>query len=249
MRSIYKNKLYLTLALVIGFALLFSGFVLPDGVAEAKELTAKKNAPIMLAAAKKDTKKKATKRKKATERRATKKKAANIVDPTDPTSVLYLDTAGKLAGIGDPNVPASASVKAGLGWHPAALEATGLPKDRYGLIDWAAIVRKNMIKPRHSINPNDSEMPPMDLDIIIKAKGDYVNDVKYPHWIHTYWLKCEVCHATKGGAIFIPARGSNNMTMVGIVQGKWCGRCHGKVAFPLTDCQRCHTVPKKPLKK
>ncbi len=249
MRSIYKNKLYLTLALVIGFALLFSGLVLPDGVAEAKELTAKKKAPIMLAAAKKDTKKKVTKRKKTTKKRATKKKAANIVDPTDPTSVLYLDTAGKLAGIGDPNVPASASVKAGLGWHPAALEATGLPKDRYGLIDWAAIVRKNMIKPRHSINPKDSEMPPMDLDIIIKAKGDYVNDVKYPHWIHTYWLKCEVCHATKGGAIFIPARGSNNMTMVGIVQGKWCGRCHGKVAFPLTDCQRCHRVPKKPLKK
>ncbi len=89
MRSIYKNKLYLTLALVIGFALLFSGFVLPDGVAEAKELTAKKNAPIMLAAAKKDTKKKTSKKKKTTKkRRATKKKAANIVDPTDPTSVL-----------------------------------------------------------------------------------------------------------------------------------------------------------------
>jgi c(7)-type cytochrome triheme protein len=35
------------------------------------------------------------------------------------------------------------------------------------------------------------------------------------------------------------------MTMVGIAEGKWCGRCHGKVAFPLTDCQRCHVKPKK----
>jgi c(7)-type cytochrome triheme protein len=244
MRLIYKKKLYLTLALVIGFALLFSGFVLPDRVAEAKESNAKKDAPMMLAAAKKNTKK-----KKSSKRRTTrKKKTTKIVDPTDPTSVLYLDTSGKLAGIGDPNVPASAAVRAGRGWHPAALEATGLPKDRYGLIDWAAIVRKNMIKPRFSLDPKASEMPPMDLDIIVKAKGDYVNDVRYPHWIHTYWLKCEVCHATKGGAIFIPARGSNNMTMVGIVQGKWCGRCHGKVAFPLTDCKRCHTVPKKKKK-
>ncbi len=38
------------------------------------------------------------------------------------------------------------------------------------------------------------------------------------------------------------------MTMRGIVKGKWCGRCHNKVAFPLSNCTRCHTVPKKKKK-
>jgi c(7)-type cytochrome triheme protein len=103
-----------------------------------------------------------------------------------------------------------------------------------------------MIDPKFSLDPaDDSEMPPLDMNILIPAKGDYVDDVIYPHEIHTYWLKCEVCHPQ----IFIPAKGQNNMSMVGIVKGEWCGRCHNKVAFPLTDCKRCHSSPKKKAKK
>jgi len=33
------------------------------------------------------------------------------------------------------------------------------------------------------------------------------------------------------------------------VQGQWCGRCHNKIAFPLTDCNRCHSSPKKAAAK
>jgi c(7)-type cytochrome triheme protein len=83
-------------------------------------------------------------------------------------------------------------------------------------------------------------MPPLPLDVLIIAKSDFVDDVIYPHEIHTWWLKCEVCHPK----IFVPAKGQNKMTMSGIAEGKWCGRCHGKVAFPLTDCTRCHVSPK-----
>ena len=32
--------------------------------------------------------------------------------------------------------------------------------------------------------------------------------------------------------------------MVEIGQGQWCGKCHGRVSFPLTDCVRCHSQPK-----
>lgn len=162
------------------------------------------------------------------------------VDPDDPSSVLYLDTAGNKAGIGDPDVPASESVKIGLGWHPKALSASGLPRDRYGLVDWAKLVREGLIKPRHSLDPNAEEMPPLPMDVLIPAKSDFVDDVIYPHEIHTWWLKCEVCHPK----IFIPAKGENKMTMSEITAGEWCGRCHGKVAFPLTDCTRCHVSPK-----
>ncbi|MBI5238058.1 MAG: hypothetical protein HY887_06510 [Deltaproteobacteria bacterium] len=171
--------------------------------------------------------------------------AGGKLDPTDPSSVLYLDTAGKPAGLGDPNKPPGMGYKVGRGWHPQALTSTSLPKDKYGLIDWAKIVREKIVKPRHSLNIEDEEMPPLQLDIVITAKSDFVNDVLYPHEIHTYWLKCEVCHDTKGGAIFVPKKGGNtNMSMVAIANGQYCGRCHNKVSFPLGDCKRCHTVPK-----
>ncbi|MFQ5736096.1 MAG: c(7)-type cytochrome triheme domain-containing protein [Thermodesulfobacteriota bacterium] len=183
----------------------------------------------------------ATKAKRV--RKSGKKAAKQIkkIDPNDPTSVIYLGTSGELAGVGDPSHPPSFAYKKGHGWHPAALEAQGLPRDRYGLIDWAKIVREKLIDPKFSLDPkNDSEMPPLDMNVLIQAKGDFVDNVIYPHEIHTYWLKCEVCHPK----IFIPAKGQNNMTMVGIVKGKWCGRCHNRVAFPLTDCKRCHSSPK-----
>ncbi|MBI5562860.1 MAG: hypothetical protein HY894_08450 [Deltaproteobacteria bacterium] len=170
------------------------------------------------------------------------KPAEKVIDPTDVNSVIYLDTSGKPAGVGDPNRPPSVAYRAGRGWHPAALSATNLPRDRYGLINWAQIVRDNLIKPRPSLDPTEEEMDPLDMDVLIEAKGDYVDNVIYPHKIHTYWLKCEVCHPQ----IFIPAQGQNNITMVGIVNGQWCGRCHSKIAFPLTDCKRCHSSPKKP---
>lgn len=187
----------------------------------------------------------ATAKKKADTTTTTSSSVNPKVDPNDPTSVLYLDTSGKPAGIGDPAVPASNAFKLGRGWHPQALVESNLPKDKFGLIDWAKAVRDNAVKPRFSLDPavtQDDE--PMDLDIVIETKSDFVNDVLYPHKIHTYWLKCEICHGTVGGAIFTPARGTNNMTMTGISQGQWCGRCHNKIAFPLADCKRCHSVPK-----
>lgn len=172
-------------------------------------------------------------------------KRAKKINPDDPTSVIYLGTKGKLAGTGDASRPAGIGYQKGRAWHPQALEAAGLPKDRFGLIDWAQIVRDGFIKPKHSLKKGVDEFPPLQMDVIIKAKGDFVNDVRYPHEMHTYWLKCEVCHPK----IFVPAAGQNNMSMVGIVEGKWCGRCHNKVAFPLSNCAKCHTVPKKAASK
>ncbi len=186
---------------------------------------------------------------KAVEKKETAAPSGGKLDPSDPSSVLYLDTSGKPAGVGDPNKPSGIGYKLGRGWHPQALTSTTLPKDKYGLIDWAKIVREKMVKPRHSLNIEDEEMPPLQLDIVVQAKGDFVNDVLFPHEIHTYWLKCEICHNTVGGALFVPQKGGNpTMSMVRIANGEFCGRCHGKVAFTLGDCKRCHTVPKGSVK-
>ena len=180
----------------------------------------------------------------ATNAISAEKDVTPVIDPDDPSSVLYLDTQGNLAGTGDSSVPASKAYQAGQGWHPKALQAAGLPKDKYGLVDWAKLVRNNIIKPMHSLDEDEEEFPPLEVDVIIHAKGDFVNDVTYPHKIHTYWLSCDTCHNTVGGAIFEMAAGTNPISMVEIAEGKWCGRCHGKVAFPLADCNRCHNVKK-----
>ncbi|MBI5047472.1 MAG: hypothetical protein HZB54_00785 [Deltaproteobacteria bacterium] len=174
---------------------------------------------------------------------AKKTTTTQVLDPKDPKNILYLNTKGELAGTGDPTKsgPASEAVKAGAGWHPAAMAAAVLPKDKYGLVDWAKAVKNNVIAPRHSLDETEEEMPAMDMNVVIETKSDFINDVVYPHYIHTWWLKCDVCHPK----IFVPAKGQNNMTMVDIANGKFCGRCHGKIAFPLTDCTRCHVQPKK----
>jgi len=160
--------------------------------------------------------------------------------PNDPRSGIYLSVTGNMAGMGDPSKSVSDAYKIGQGAHPEALAGAGLPKDKFGLIDWMAIVNDGTIKPRDSLKAGVPEIPPFDMNVLIESKGDFVNDVLFPHKGHTYWLKCENCHT----GIFIMAKGKNNITMQGIVQGKWCGRCHGKVAFPLTDCNRCHQTPK-----
>ena len=149
-----------------------------------------------------------------------------------PKNSIYLGSDGKIAGKGDPNTPSSEAYQIGMSDRPAAL--AGLPKDKFGLTDWVAVVDQGEIKPLDSLDPNAPVIPPLDLDIVIKAKGDFVKDVLYPHKAHAYWLDCSSCHP----AIFIMAKGQNKMSMLEISKGEWCGRCHGKVAFPLADCSR-----------
>ncbi len=165
-----------------------------------------------------------------------------------PRSSIYLGSDGRPAGLGDPNKPVSEAYRIGMGERPAALAGVGLPKDKFGLVDWVEVVKEGEIKPVGSLDPNAPDIPPFDMDIVIAAKGDFVKDVHFPHDTHTYWLGCENCHP----APFVMGKGKNKMSMVEIAEGKWCGVCHGKVAFPLTDCARCHKIQKaqqKPAKQ
>ncbi|MFQ5428368.1 MAG: cytochrome c3 family protein [Thermodesulfobacteriota bacterium] len=127
---------------------------------------------------------------------------------------------------------------------PGEAPALGaLPKDTEGRVNWTASVIGGFINPRGTLDPKDKEKPPLDLNIFIEAKVPLMANVIFPHSIHSYWLKCSNCHPK----IFIPEAGANPITMDEIWQGKWCGRCHGKVAFtywPRANCLRCHSVLK-----
>lgn len=118
-----------------------------------------------------------------------------------------------------------------------------LPKDTEGRVSWTAAVMGGFIDPRGTLNSKDKEKPPLDLNIFIEAKVPLMANVIFPHSIHTYWLKCSNCHPK----IFLAETGANPITMNEIWQGKWCGRCHGKVAFgfwPRANCLRCHMILK-----
>jgi len=121
--------------------------------------------------------------------------------------------------------------------HPIAFEF--MPKASLGYVDWVASLQDGTITPRGSIVDGEIEMEAIDFDVVFQVRGD-LPDVVYPHKPHTEWLDCRNCHPS----IFKMQAGSNNVTMQKIVEGEFCGRCHGKVAFPLYDCNRCHSKPK-----
>jgi c(7)-type cytochrome triheme protein len=117
---------------------------------------------------------------------------------------------------------------------------SSFPLDRRGSVDWVRVLELGIIKPRADLKgeKGEAEQLVMDMDIIFKDT-DLMPWVKFPHLIHTKWLACSNCHP----AIFIPNKGANNPSMDGILAGEYCGRCHGKVAFALWTCERCHNVP------
>ena len=116
-----------------------------------------------------------------------------------------------------------------------------LPKSKSGnYVDWVKSLDEKKIEPRYDRTDPDAKPIVMDLNIVHEVKGSMPN-VVYPHKQHTEWLDCSNCHP----AIFVPQKGANNISMAAILLGEKCGVCHGKVAFPVSECRRCHSQPKK----
>jgi c(7)-type cytochrome triheme protein len=115
-----------------------------------------------------------------------------------------------------------------------------LPKSRSGnYVDWNRAIDDMLIAPRSHIRNADMNAIVLDLNIVRQGKG-WMRDVGYPHKQHTQWLDCSNCHP----AIFIPMKGANQISMASILMGEKCGVCHGKVAFPVSECRRCHSKAK-----
>ena len=106
-------------------------------------------------------------------------------------------------------------------------------------VNWVKSLWDGKINPRYDrLDPN-AEPLVFDLNIIREVKGS-MPDVVYPHKQHTEWLDCSNCHP----AIFIPQKGANQISMAAILMGQKCGVCHGKVAFPVSECRLCHSKKK-----
>lgn len=108
-------------------------------------------------------------------------------------------------------------------------------------VDWAGALNEGLISPRWSRDNPDAQPTVFDLNIVREVKGSMPN-VVYPHKQHTKWLDCSNCHPK----IFIPKKGANQISMASILLGEKCGVCHGKVAFPVSNCLKCHSGSKNP---
>lgn len=115
-----------------------------------------------------------------------------------------------------------------------------LPRANAGnRVNWVAALEEKRIAPRWDrADPKASGLV-LDFNIVREVKGS-MPDVVYPHKQHTEWLDCSNCHP----AIFIPQKGANQISMASILLGEKCGVCHGKVAFPVSECRLCHSKKK-----
>ncbi len=115
-----------------------------------------------------------------------------------------------------------------------------LPKSPAGThVNWVKALDDKLIAPRWDRNDPAAAAIVMDLNIVREVKGS-MPDVVYPHKQHTEWLDCSNCHP----AIFVPQKGANQISMASILLGQKCGVCHGKVAFPVSECRLCHSRKK-----
>ncbi len=124
--------------------------------------------------------------------------------------------------------------------QPPANAFAELPKSMAGNhVDWVKSLSAKAITPRWDRLDPAAQAVVMDLNIVREVKGS-MPDVVYPHKQHTEWLDCSNCHP----AIFIPQKGANQISMASILLGQKCGVCHGKVAFPVSECRLCHSKKK-----
>ncbi|NMG44668.1 hypothetical protein GPA22_13145 [Aromatoleum toluvorans] len=134
-------------------------------------------------------------------------------------------------GLRDPNGPAAKVLQ-----QPADALTPLAPDTAGNQVRWVRALREGQISPRSSLRkPLKSES--YDKDVLLNLNGG-MPVVRFPHSIHNEWLDCTNCH----DQLFQKERGATKISMFLILQGEQCGVCHGAVAFPLTECARCHSV-------
>jgi c(7)-type cytochrome triheme protein len=84
-------------------------------------------------------------------------------------------------------------------------------------------------------------------DVVINNYSDAagMRPVVFPHWFHRVRFRCKVCHGDLG---FQLKAGGNQIDMLKIIDGQFCGACHnGQLAWSVENCNLCHTgKPKTP---
>jgi c(7)-type cytochrome triheme protein len=103
--------------------------------------------------------------------------------------------------------------------------------EKYGRIKLKDELPGITIKREKLKDPEDSLMIPNNFE------DSLMPGIIFSHGKHAVWSGCELCHPE----IFEVNKTTDEFGMQDIFNGKYCGACHDKVAFPNIDCRRCHS--------
>ena len=116
-----------------------------------------------------------------------------------------------------------------------------MPRETFGNgINWEKAEEAGLLKLVDNLDGVSFKKASMKVegDFALKGKVEGMPEIIFSHAKHTVWNGCELCHPE----IFMGIKkGSTKYSMIELFDGKYCGVCHDKVAFPQTDCKRCHS--------
>ena len=116
------------------------------------------------------------------------------------------------------------------------------PRLRGPLIDWEKAEIEGKIKPVDYLAGISFKRDPLvaQEDFTIGVNKWRMSDVIFSHKKHIAWNGCAVCHPS----IFPSTKkGTVKYSMDDIMEGKYCGVCHVRVAFSVWLCRKCHKDP------
>lgn len=95
------------------------------------------------------------------------------------------------------------------------------------------------------LNNNEARAEYGDVVMNLFADDAGMRPVVFPHWFHRIRFRCKVCHGDLGFAF---KAGGNDINMVKIIDGQYCGACHdGALAWSIENCDLCHSgIPNTP---
>ena len=96
-----------------------------------------------------------------------------------------------------------------------------------------------ILLPLLGLCPNPAAAEYGDVVLNRRAEKEGMPPVIFPHWFHRIRFRCKVCHSELG---FEMRAGANDVTMVEIIEGKFCGMCHNnEIAWGPENCELCHS--------
>lgn len=152
-----------------------------------------------------------------------------------------LDGAKRLKDVSklDLNSVEETAARLGAGWSTENLPPGRLPLDRFGSIDWVYLKAVSAHAPLKSAG-KDKAAETRDSTVLFESTMGGISPVPFSHATHSSRLDCSSCHPS----LFSEELGANKVNMKAMAEGKFCGYCHGKVAFRFAECNRCHAGPK-----
>ncbi|MFZ3072366.1 MAG: c(7)-type cytochrome triheme domain-containing protein [Thermodesulfobacteriota bacterium] len=133
------------------------------------------------------------------------------------------------------------AARLGSTWEPEKLPGKTYPRDKFGFINWVELDKSGAFKPLDKIDGEEKDEGLRDNLIYFESSIGFMKGVLFSHKIHSTWVKCSLCHED----VFKSELNANKIVMKEVLDGKHCGKCHGRVSFTFSDCMRCHAFDKK----